>query len=83
MTRNGRVDPREPFTIMEKMVVLMVGRGLPYVEVAGRLSIKKSTVKMHTENAAAKLPGDDPPRMKVQIWFRGADEQVLAPGSER
>lgn len=83
MTSNGRVEPREPFTLMEKMVVLMVGRGLPYFEVAERLSVKKSTVKMHAENASTKLPGSDPPRMKIQIWFRGADEHVLAPGSER
>ena len=83
MTSNGRVEPREPFTLMEKMVVLLVGRGIPYVEVADRLSVKKSTVKMHAENASTKLPGDDPPRMKIQIWFRGADEQVLAPRAER
>lgn len=79
----GRLEPREPFTVMEKMVALLVGRNLSYGEIGTRLSIRKSTVKMHAENASAKLPGDDPPRMKLQIWFRGADEAILAPRSER
>ena len=83
MSDNGRISPREPFTLTEKVVVVLVGRGVPYSEVAERLSIKKSTVKMHAEHAAAKLPGSDPPRMKLQIWFRGADESVMAPSGSR
>ena len=64
---------------MERMVVLLVGRGVSYVEIGERLSVKKSTVKMHAEQASQKLPGSDPPRMKLQLWFRGADLEILAP----
>lgn len=82
MTDRVRVEPRTPFTLMEKMVVLLVGRGVDYAETAERLSTKKSTVKMHAENAAMKLPGIDPPQMKLQIWYRGADIDILAPDGQ-
>jgi DNA-binding NarL/FixJ family response regulator len=78
------VEPRVAFTLMEKIVAFLVGRGIDYKEIAERLSVEKCTVKMHAENACAKLPGEDPPRMKLQIWFRGGDETILAPNrSER
>jgi DNA-binding NarL/FixJ family response regulator len=78
-----RVQPKEPFTTMEQLVAILVGRGLEYPDVAERLSIKKSTVKFHAEKASGKLPGSDPPRMKLQIWWRGAAREVLEPLSER
>jgi len=80
---NGRVLPNTHFTMMEKLVAMLVGRGLSYSEIAERFEVAKSTVKMHAENAAGKLPGTDPPRMKLQIWWRGADIQVLSPRAER
>ena len=80
---NGRVEPKVPFTMMEKMVAMLVGRGHPYSEIAVRCVVKKSTIKMHAENAAGKLPGNDPPRRKLQIWWRGGTRELLAPGSER
>ncbi len=66
---------------MEMLVAVMVGRGLQYEDIGSRLSISKSTVKMHAQNAAAKLPGTDPPRMKLQVWWRGGGKDVLAPPS--
>lgn len=64
---------------MEMLVAVMVGRGLEYEQVGLRLSISKSTVKMHAQNASAKLPGKDPPRMKLQVWWRGGGEELLSP----
>ncbi|MDH3291559.1 MAG: hypothetical protein OEO20_11510 [Gemmatimonadota bacterium] len=79
----SRVAPNEPFTIMEQLVAILVGRGHEYPEIATRLDVKKSTIKFHAENAAAKLPGTDAPRMKLQIWWRGAGREILAPPSKR
>jgi DNA-binding NarL/FixJ family response regulator len=78
-----RVEPKEKFTTMEQLVAILVGRGLEYPEIATRLSILKSTVKFHAEKASAKLPGTDAPRMKLQLWWRGATREVMEPPSER
>lgn len=74
-----RLKPSSEFSTMEMLVAVMVGRGLEYDQIALRLSISKSTVKMHAQNASAKLPGKDPPRMKLQVWWRGADEDIMSP----
>ena len=75
----SKLKPNEPFSIMETLVANLVGRGLEYDVIGQRLSIVRSTVKMHAQNAAAKLPGTDPPRMKLQIWYRGAGREILEP----
>lgn len=75
----SKLKPDEPFSIMETLVANLVGRGLDYDEVGERLSIKRPTVKMHAQRASAKLPGKDPPRMKLQIWYRGAEREILDP----
>lgn len=75
----SKLKPKEPFSIMETLVANLVGRGLDYKEVGERLSIVPSTVKMHAQNASSKLPGRDPPRMKLQIWYRGASREILDP----
>lgn len=74
-----RMEPLRPFSTMETLVAVMVGRGLEYELIGRRLSITKRTVKDHAQNASAKLPGSDPPRMKLQIWWRGAQADILAP----
>ena len=75
----SKLKPLEPFSTMEILVANLVGRGLDYKEVGRRLSIVSLTVKMHAQGAASKLPGKDPPRMKLQIWYRGADKDILDP----
>ena len=78
-----RLAPRARFTTMQKLVAILVGRGQSYDEIASRLSVKRSTIKYHAENAAAKLPGVDPPRMKLTLWWRHATEEQMSPRSER
>lgn len=78
-----RLKPRARFTTMQKLVAILVGRGQSYSEIAGRLSVKRSTIKYHAENAAAKLPGVDAPRMKLTMWWRHATEEQMSPRSER
>jgi len=74
-----KLQPTERFSLMETLVANLVGRGINYDEVGKRLSIKRLTVKMHAQRASAKLPGNDPPRMKLQIWYRGAGLEILDP----
>lgn len=74
-----RLKPSSEFSTMEMLVAVMVGRGLEYEVIGNRLSISKSTVKMHAQNASAKLPGKDAPRMKLQVWWRGGDEELMSP----
>jgi DNA-binding NarL/FixJ family response regulator len=80
---SDRLQPSEPFTMMEQLVAVLVGRGHEYVEIGRRLDIEKSTVKYHAERACKKLPGTDPARMKLQLWWRGAPLEILEPPSER
>ena len=75
----SKLAPKEEFSIMEILVANLVGRGLEYKDIGVRLSIVPSTVKMHAQNASAKLPGKDPPRMKLQIWYRGASREIMDP----
>ena len=75
----SKLRPNEPFSTMETLVANLVGRGLEYTEIGRRLLIASTTVKMHAQNAASKLPGKDPPRMKLQIWYRGAPKEILDP----
>lgn len=82
MNDNGRVSPKAPFTVMQKVVAIMIGRGYSYAQAASRLSVARATVKMHAEHAAAKLPGRDAPRMKLQLWWRGADYDIMVGETE-
>lgn len=78
-----RLTPKVPFTLMQKLVAIMVGRRIKYREIAEKLHIAKATVKMHAKYAAAKLPGDLPPTMKLVFWWRHATKDQLAPRSDR
>lgn len=64
---------------MEKVIAVFVGREFEYWEIAERCEIKRSTVKFHADNAAAKLPGHDPPMMTLKLWWRGASQELMAP----
>ncbi len=72
-----RVEPRIPWTMMQKLVAILVGKGHRYEEIADRLSIKPTTVKYHAEEAARRLPGDLPPKWCLVFWWRGATIEQL------
>lgn len=52
----------------------LVARGLPNKVIAARKGIAIETVKVHVKEAAAKIPGDSPPRHKLTLWFFGVTE---------
>ena len=72
-----RVQPRKPWSMMQKLVAILVGRGHRYNEIATRLSIAPTTVKYYAEEAARRLPGDLPPKWRLVFWWRGATEEQL------
>jgi two-component system, NarL family, uhpT operon response regulator UhpA len=54
-------------TPRERQVCELVARGLSVKRVARRLDLSPSTVKVHVRNAAAKLPGEGPPRHRIVV----------------
>ena len=53
-----------------------VARGLSYKVIAAELGISVRTVHAHAEHAAARIPGDSPPRHRFTLWFFGVEEDV-------
>lgn len=72
-----RVQPLEPFTTEEKLVVMLAVLGHPYAEIAKRLHITTASARYLTAQAAAKIPGDLPKRIKLLFWWRGATLEQL------
>lgn len=71
------VEPIEPFTHMQGMCVALLVHDKDFSEIAKHLLISPLTVKDHIEKAAAKIPGDLPPMLKILVWARGATLDVL------
>jgi two-component system, NarL family, uhpT operon response regulator UhpA len=55
-------------TPRERQVCELVARGLSVKRVARRLDLSPSTVAVHVRNAAAKLPGEGPPRHRIIVF---------------
>jgi len=62
----------KPFTHMETLVVALIIRGEPYKQIWTKLHIARSTMMAHAHHAAAKIPGDLRPMMRIHFWGRGA-----------
>lgn len=60
-------------TTRQAQVVERVARGLPDKRIAHELGISVETVDFHIRQAAARIPGDDPPRRKFTLFFFGID----------
>lgn len=68
----------QPLSCREERIVELVAAGLRVREIARQLARRESTVIRHVTNAAAKIPGDLPPRARIMAWWRGASLFVLA-----
>ncbi len=66
-----------PFTEMETLVVALLIRGEPYKQIWTKLHISRSTMMTHLKHAAAKIPGDLRPTMRIHFWGRGATVDQL------
>jgi DNA-binding NarL/FixJ family response regulator len=54
----------------------LVARGLPNKAIAERAHIAYDTVRLHVTAAAAKIPGDAAPRIKLTLWVFGIVQPV-------
>lgn len=68
---DGAVSDRQ-LTIAE-----LLSDGHSNDEIAMLLGIREITVRYHITRAAARIPGDLPPRVRLVLWFRGAGRQIL------
>jgi FixJ family two-component response regulator len=55
----------------QAQVVERVARGLPDKVIARELGISTHTVQFHIQQAAARIPGNPPPRRKLTLFFLG------------
>lgn len=72
-----RVPTYQPLSPMQFLVAVLVGVGWSYRQVAKELKIEVSTVRMHLNVAASRIPGDLPAKARVVAWVRGASLDVL------
>jgi FixJ family two-component response regulator len=56
-------------TERQAQVVERVAKGLPDKRIASDLHISTHTVQFHIREAAARIPGDAPPRRKLTLFF--------------
>ncbi len=66
-----------PLTQSQQLVVLLLGKGHNFKEIATYLHIHWRTVQFHAEAAAKKIPGDLRTSPKCIAWVRGASLAVL------
>ncbi len=57
----------------QAQVAELVARGLPDKRIAAEMGLSIETVRVHVQAAAAKVPGDTPPRHKLLLWFFNLD----------
>ena len=61
---------REPeLTHRQAQVVACVKAHMPDKQIAARLGISVDTVRYHIEAAAARVPGNGPPRHRLTLFF--------------
>ena len=61
-------------TTRQKQIAELVGRGLSTKAIAQETGLAVPTVNDHVKRAAAKLPGETPPRYKLTLWFFSLQE---------
>lgn len=57
----------------QAQVVERVAKGLPDKRIAAELGISIDTVRQHIQAAAARIPGEGPPRHRFTLFFFGLD----------
>ncbi len=73
-----RIAIDSPLTARQEHVAEMLSDGLSLREIADVLGVQEITVRWHLNQAAAKVPGDLPRRVRLVLWWRGASQDLLA-----
>lgn len=76
-----RVPLTAPFTPREEHVVELVAQNLTYAEIGERLHLTSGRVANLVCDAARKIPGSLPAKVRVQLWWRGVDRATLGEDS--
>ena len=63
-----------PMTPAQARVVALVLEGLTYTSIAARCGISRRTVCNHVQGAAARLPGQQPARTRLLVYFASRKE---------
>jgi DNA-binding NarL/FixJ family response regulator len=58
----------------QAQVVERVARGLPDKQIAAELRISIDTVRFHIQSAAARVPGNAPPRHRLTLFFFSVEQ---------
>lgn len=58
----------EPLTPREAEIARLVARGRSYKNIATALGISIDTVKSHVRNAASRIPGRAPAKIKLVLF---------------
>jgi FixJ family two-component response regulator len=62
---------RPELSTRQAQIVERVAKGLPDKRIAAELQITQRTVEWHVQQAAARIPGEAPPRRKLTLFFFG------------
>lgn len=73
----ARVKLIEPFTPTEAALVEQLGEGQRLAVLASVFGVTTDTLRVHTRNAARKIPGTVPAMAKIDLWWRGGTIEAL------
>lgn len=69
MTGKALLD--DPLTPMEWRILKLLDQDLTYEQIGRRVDISPQTVRTHVRNAAGKIPGNLPQRLRLLYWYHG------------
>jgi DNA-binding NarL/FixJ family response regulator len=64
---------RPKLSVRQAQVAERVAKGAPDKRIAAELGVGIDAVRVHIQAAAAKIPGNTPPRHRLTLWFFGID----------
>lgn len=83
MTLVIRVPALQPLSPAQLAAVKILADGWSYDEGAQLMGVTYGTFVGHINDAAHRLPGTFPPRLKCVAWWRGATAAVLGAAHQR
>lgn len=72
------VQRKVELTTRQAEIAGHVAHGLPNKIIAEKTGLAYDTVRLHVSAAAARIPGDAAPRIKLTLWFFGILDESAA-----
>jgi len=76
--RNVRAAPMRPLSERQLEVVRLLSLGQSNRQIARTLRCTVATVQWHIRKAALRIPGEKWPTVRLVLWYRGVDRDLLA-----